>query len=303
MRAGAYFIGRTEGTIEHPYNGTSRLYSSQLLDGATLDKPTYEHCTFANISFKETKMKGGHFANCAFVACYFRNADIRNCSFSSCRFIDCEFPKTAFSGCDFRYTRFAGCYIPFDEIEHSLPTEPNLREQIAHNLARESAALGDSRNARAYRLCQVKAREAHYVAAFRANSKWYKDHYDGLARLTAFVRYTGSILNRVLFGYGERLRVVLRNFVLATLVVFPILFYIVPGDLLMPSDVTDVSATQPSLLAVLEFSLSNAVAGALRSPIHLSGFAVRMVAAFQIFLTAIWASLVAGYVFRWSLQR
>jgi len=228
---------------------------------------------------------------------------VRSCTFSSCRFIDCEFPRASFSGCDFRYARFAGCYIPFDEIEHNLPTEPNLREHLSRNLAREAATLGDPRTARTYRLCEVNARESHYWAAVLGKSKWYRDHYDGLARAAIALRIVGSLLNRMLFGYGERLRVVIRNYATATLVVFPLLFYFMPGGLSVPLTTAGTVPSQPSLWAALEFSLSNAVAGALHSPIEAVGFPARLVAAAQIVLTAIWASLVAAYLFRWSLQR
>lgn len=303
MTAEAYFIGRTAGSLQSPYSGTDQVYGSQRLDGAAIDKPAYEHCTFANISFKNARLEGGRFVNCVFVACFFRNADVRSCNFSSCRFIDCEFPRTSFSGCDFRYTRFAGCYIPFDEIEHNLPAEPNLREQVSRNLAREAATLGDPRTARTYRLCAVEARESDYWAAVMGKSKWYRDHYDGLARAAIALRIAGSLLNRILFGYGERLRVVIRNYAIATLVLFPLLFYFMPGGLSVPPTTAGTVASPPPLWAALEFSLSNSVAGALHSPIEAVGLAARLVAAVQILLTAIWASLVAGYMFRWSLQR
>ena len=171
MTTQAYFVGRAVGKIQPPYRGEQEVYGGQLLDGSTLEKPTYEHCTFANISFKGVALEGGRFLNCAFIGCYFRKSDIKSSNFSSCRFINCEFPGASFSGCDFRYARFVNCYVPFAEIEHNLPPEPNLREELAHNLAREAAALGDSREARTYRLCEVQAREAHYWAVIMAKSK------------------------------------------------------------------------------------------------------------------------------------
>lgn len=303
MTGQAYFVGRTQGNIEPPYSGVDAVYGSQRLDGVKLDKPTYEHCTFANISFKNATLDGGRFLNCVFIACFFRRTDVRSCNFSSCRFIDCEFPGASFAGCDFRYARFAGCYIPFNEIEHNLPSEPNLREDLSRNLAREAAAFGDPRAARTYRLCQVQARESHHWAAVMAKSKWYKDHYDGLARVVVAFQVAGSVLNRMLFGYGERLRVVIRNYAIATLVLFPLLFYLLPGALSVRSASASTAGWQPTFWAALEFSLSNAVAGALHSPIEAVGWTARLIAAAQIILTAIWASLVAGYVFRWSLRR
>ena len=303
MTGEAYFIGRTAGKIQSPYTGADQIFGGQRLDGETIKKPTYEHCTFANISFKETRLVDGRFLNCVFVACFFRKTDVQSCNFSSCRFIDCEFPRTSFSSCDFRYARFAGCFIPFNEIEHSLPAEPNLRRDLSHNMAREAAMLGDARTARSYRLCEVRAREVHYLAAIKGESKWYRDHYDGFARLAVASQFIGSLVNGKLFGYGEQLRVLIRNYAIATLLFFPFLFYFMSGDLSVPTNQAGVGASQPSIWAILEFSLSNAVAGALSSPIKAVGPAARVVAAVQIVLTAIWVSLIASYVFRWSLRR
>ena len=112
MTGEAYFIGRAAGTIQTPYSGTDQIFGGQRLDGKIIEKPTYEHCTFANISFKETRLVDGRFLNCVFVACFFRKTDVQSCNFSSCRFIDCEFPSSSFSSCDFRYARFAGCDLP-----------------------------------------------------------------------------------------------------------------------------------------------------------------------------------------------
>jgi hypothetical protein len=303
MTADAYFVGRAAGKIQPPYRSSDQTFGSQRLDGVTLEQSSYEHCTFANISFKAARLDGGRFLNCAFVSCFFRKTDIRSCSFSSCRFIDCEFPDASFSGCDFRYARFAGCYVPFNEIVHNLPPEPNLREQLSHNLAREAALLGDSRTARTFRLCEVSARESHYWAAVCGKSKWYRDHYVGLAKLTTALRLVVSKINGWLFGYGERLWAVFRNYGIATFVIFPSLFYAMPDALLVPPDAIGTSGSLAAISAALEFSLSNAVAGALRSPIEAIGAAARVLAAAQIVLTAVWASLVAGYLFRWSLLR
>lgn len=298
MTTGAYFVGRTPAQIAAPYTGAQAIYGSQLLDGSTIHNASYEHCTFANISFKKVTLQGGRFLNCVFVACYFRKAELKTSSFSACRFIDCEFPDTSFSACDFRYARFIGCCVDFNEIEHSLPQEPNLRETLAHNLAREAAKLGDAVNAQAYRLEQVSAREAHLIGAFRGSSKWYRDHYDFQARLGALFQLVASFLNRLLFGYGESPVVLLRNYALATLVVFPALFSLIPDAIshrTLASDITFWNA--------LDFSVHNATAGAIDTPVIAKTIGARLLAGTESLLAAIWASLFAGYLFRWSLHR
>lgn len=302
MTAEAYFHGRATGVVQSPFKGSNQLFAGQRLDGQIITSAAYEHCTFANISFKEAKLEDGRFVNCVFVACFFRKTDIRSSNFSSCRFIDCEFPGASFSGCDFRYTRFVGCYIPVDDIEHNLPSEPNLREHLSRNLAREAALLGDPHAARRFRLLEVSAREENGWAAVIGKTKWYRDHYDIRARITTLLRLVGSVLNRVLFGYSERLWVLMRNFALATFLVFPSFYFFSIGGL---SGLTLIGTPvqQSTVWAAFEFSVKNAVVGALASQVDAVTFAVRAAAAVQIVLTAIWASLVASYLFRWSLQR
>ena len=112
MDATAYVLGRDPGTLASPFHGKDKLYAADRLDGRTVDKGEYEHCTFANISFKEAALLACRFLNCAFIGCYFRRGDLRECSFVGCKFIDCEFPRVAVQGCDFRYSRFSRCVLP-----------------------------------------------------------------------------------------------------------------------------------------------------------------------------------------------
>lgn len=304
MTAEAYFHGRAAGAIQFPFEGSDQLFAGQRLDGTTIASPTYKHCTFANISFKDAKLESGRFVNCAFVACFFRKTDVRSCSFSSCRFIDCEFPGASFSGCDFRYTRFLGCYIPVDDIEHNLPPEPNLREHLAKGLAREAASLGDPHAARRFRLLEKRAYEANGWAAVIGKTKWYRDHYDLRARTTTLLRLCGSLLNRVLFGYGERLWVMLGSFALATFLVFPAIYiYLANIAGLSGFTLAGASVQESPGWAALEFSLRNAAVGALASEIDPVTVAAHAAAVGQMLLTAIWASLVASHLFRWSIQR
>jgi len=298
----AYFHGRQPGIVTAPHNGSNQIFGGQRLDGQTIAASRYEHCTFANVSFKDCKLHGGQFVNCVFVACFFRKTDIRSCNFSSCRFIDCEFPGASFSGCDFRYTRFVGCYIVVDDIEHNLPAEPNLREHLTRNLAREAAHLGDTHTARRFRLLEVSAREANAWAAVTGKTKWYRDHYDFRARFATLLRLLGSLLNGGLFGHAERFWILLRNFAVLTLLVFP-LFYWLNASGLTGSTLSGFAVQQSPGWAALEFSVKTAVVGAFASDINAVTLGLRAIACFQIILTAVWASFVASHLFRWSVER
>jgi hypothetical protein len=179
-----------------------------------------------------------------------------------------------------------------------LPQEPNLRHALAHNLAREAAALGDASQARAYRFAQIRAREADLWGAWTGSSKWYRDHYDVQARFGALAQLIGSYLNRVLFGYGEKPVVLLRNYGISSVILFPVLFTLMPNGIShtgSPENVTFWSA--------LDFSIHNATAGVIQTPLVANTLAARLLAGIEGLLATIWVSLYAAYLFRWSLHR
>lgn len=143
MDSAPYLLGRAEALLAAPYAGADLLYVAQRLDDRELENPSFEHCTFANVSFKKATITHARFLNCTFVGCYFHRARLSSCEFMGCRFIDCNFNQLGVSSCSFKYTRFSRCFIPFEELQHSLPSEPNLRRDLARNLTIEAANLGD----------------------------------------------------------------------------------------------------------------------------------------------------------------
>ena len=167
----AYVLGRKVETLTAPFWGRGVAFGSMGLDGQTMQDSDYKHCTFANISFLKTIIQKGAFEDCVFIGCYFRRAEIRDSSFVGCRFIDCHFGHVAIKSSQFKYSSFRGCQIAFAELEHNLPPEPNLREELARNLSLESSRLGRSADARQYRITEIQAREADLRAAVACISK------------------------------------------------------------------------------------------------------------------------------------
>jgi hypothetical protein len=222
-----YLIGRDK--TSYPCDGDpikDRLFVAQRLDDTTMVDRRFYHCTFANISFKDVELKKCEFLDCAFLNCYFRRSQMHDCKFVGCKFYGCEFPKISVQACDFKYSRFSGCVIPYAEMEHNLPSEPNLREELTGILAHASEMLGLTKEARGYRLQSIYARENHLWAAVRAASSWYKDHYPGMRRFGALFMFLVSKANGILWGYGERWVVLLRNLLLMTFGFFPLLLWI-----------------------------------------------------------------------------
>jgi uncharacterized protein YjbI with pentapeptide repeats len=143
MENSIYLEGRTLKKLgEADKSSKDAAFTSDRLDDGDFFEYSFEHCTFANISFKKAKIAKSEFTNCIFIGCYFRRSDLSETSFIGCRFIDCAFPKTNIKCCNFDYSTFNNCFIPFYEIEYSLPGAPNLREDLARNLSVESAKIG-----------------------------------------------------------------------------------------------------------------------------------------------------------------
>lgn len=228
---GSYLVGRKSGAWPAPTTAAKdMLFAAIRKDGETLEGMEFEHCTFANVSFKEVSLKQCRFTDCAFLNCYFRKCEMAGSSFIGCKFVSCEFPKLTVQSCDFKFSRFEGCSIAFAEMEHSLPREPNLREELARGLAIASDALGFRGDGRRYRLAAIQAEEEHLRAAIFGNSEWYQRHYTGLRKLKALVQFLASRANGLVWGHGEKWHVLVGNLLVLALVVFPAALWFLARD-------------------------------------------------------------------------
>ena len=207
------------------------IFAAVRKDNETLEGLEFQHCTFANVSFKEAKVRHCRFIDCVFLGCYFRKSEMAGSTFVGCKFLSCEFPKVIIQSCDFKYSRFENCALPFDEMEHSLPREPNLREELANGLAIAADALGLQRDSLQYRLVAIQAKEEHLYAAVVSQSEWYQRHYPGLRKLSALGQLLVSYANGAVWGYGEKPLVLIRNILLLALVVFPFVLWFARGSL------------------------------------------------------------------------
>jgi hypothetical protein len=243
---GAYLVGRER--VNFPEDGdadsvTDKMIAAQRLDLTKIKNRRVSHCTFANVSFKEAELTNSEFLDCAFINCYFRKTRLVNCRFIGSKFYDCEFPRVAVQSCDFKYARFFNCGIPYDEMEHNLPSEPNLREELTAGMALAAETVGSTKDARNYRLAAVAAREDHLTAAVLAASTWYKEHYPPLRRLAACAQLFSSKINGLLWGHGERPGVLLRNLLVLAVIVFPYLLWVNGGSSVTVGDVLWLSVT------------------------------------------------------------
>ena len=291
-----YVTGRPVAKIERPYNGEDHTFAAQRLDRSEIRLARYRHCTFVNVSFKEALLKECVFDDCVFVGCYFRRARVRDCVFKGCRFYDCEFPRISLVGCRLFYVRFSGCQVPFRAMYNSLPPEPNLREELCRNLARQSSVLGLTDDARRYRRIENASRENHLKSGFLGESDWYRRHFVGVQRLRAFANWTWSKVNRLLWGYCESGTKLAANFMVSTIAVFPTLYWLLDdGDTLKESG--------DSAVPYVLLSLSAATPASFRDLGAVDTWPFLVSMSFQGLYSVVLIAMFAAFLFRWSSRQ
>ncbi|WP_421843676.1 pentapeptide repeat-containing protein [Mycobacterium sp.] len=228
---GAYLVGREIATELPPGQcGTDRLYAAIRADESTFKNVKFKHCTFANVSFKNCVFKQAEFSDCAFIDCYFRATRLEKCTFAGCKFLGSDLSKIDIRSCDFRYyNSFVSCFIKHAQLKESLPSEGNLKAHLCENLAKEAKKAGFRYDEELYRQDGAKALEGHLRDAVRGAAPWFKEHYKGIERVVAARKWGASRLRGYAWGYRRSWLVVLRNWAVLTLLVFPVLFLCGPG--------------------------------------------------------------------------
>jgi hypothetical protein len=174
--------------------------------------------TFASIGFKESIFEFISLAHCVFIDCYFKRAKFNNVDFTGCIFINCNFEGAIFARCDFRYVKFENCFVKFEDLVNNLPTEVNLRWHLCRDISIECLHKGDIEEYRKYFFEEKRASERHYfkVLVHKNDDIYYKKYnwVDGLKGIGAFIF---SKLNKILWGYGEKLSRLIDNIIIVIL--------------------------------------------------------------------------------------
>jgi hypothetical protein len=294
----AYMIGRN--ATKYPCSEdpmVDLLFAGQRLDGMTISDRKFQHCTFSNISFKDVELNHTEFLDCTFIGCYFRKSKIQNCIFPGSKFISCQFPKISVQACNFSYVSFENCVMPFAEMEFNLPSEPNLGQELSSNLAHAAETLGLTKEACDYKLYSIKANETHLWAAVCSRTTWYQTHYPGINRFFAFIKYLSSKINGLLWGHGERLGIVLRNFVVLTFLIIPFFLW------LSRSGISTPGKTEPNFFDLEGLSVSTILAVSGISDLVATSEWARVILLAEKFCGLILAGLFITILFRTIVRR
>jgi len=285
------------------------VFGAQLLDNLELSDVRFKHCTFVNISFKDANVLRCTFLNCVFVACYFHRASVENCIFTACRFIDSDLHKIKFFACTLNYIQFRGCYLRFKEIATQLPKEQNNVMLMCRNLAAEAAAAGDNYEASQYRKQEIAAHELDLWRTVIGYDQHYKDHHDSFERIAALWQVAISKLNGILFGYAESVSILVRNFLIASLALFPVWYYALREQFTPIASGSSPSTLPPTSAPIgfwdcFTYSLDRVVPGGSLSTIKpTTASMAAIVAATESIFAVVLAGLIVTYTFRWSSRK
>lgn len=143
-----------------------------------------------------------------------------------CTFINCNFDMAKFSNCDFRYATFENCYIPFNQMYKNLPHgQENLCADICKNLSIQCLKLGMVEDYKSYLFEERASGEIHsWKKMFHENNSYYARYnfFDGIKGISEYARSKAS---KLVWGYGERMSVLLRNMLIAVFSYAAIYFF------------------------------------------------------------------------------
>lgn len=227
-----YLLNRSIANLHEA--SSSEIIENNIYANERHDKKEYNHLviqnsTFATMGFKLNKFNDCSFRYCIFINCYFRGAYFNNVIFNGCKFIDCNFASTSYINCDFTYASFKGCYIEYDALRDSLPREGNLRWALCTNLSIECLNLGSYDNYRKYYFEEMKATEEKNIEIILRRQSYYKSKYGSWNAFIALLNLIISKINKIFWGYGERISTLIFN--IFVVILFFSIYYFNAGDI------------------------------------------------------------------------
>lgn len=297
MSGAAYLVGRTPGTLSSAAGAVDTLFAAQRVDGAKMQNLTFEHCTFANVSFKSAEFQALTFSDCTFVGCYFRDTKIYSTNFRGCRFIDSDLTKVDLRTCDLRYyNHFENSRMGYALIHDSLPPEGNLRAHLCSNLADEARKAGEMLDCDRFRQEAARARETHLWSAVTHKTPFFQSKYVGFSRVEALMEWAASKVRGRLWGYKRSWLVILRNWLVLNLAIFPLAFFLVRGGVQRNNQ-------QASISDLWIGSLGNTLPGSGISDVKFVTGPAQFVAFLEVLSAVVFGALLAALIFRSVFER
>ena len=204
--------------------GENFLFQDENMDALKVSAVNIRLSTFQRIGIKKAEFSGGNLTQSIFENVYGREAVFRNVNFTGSIFRNCNFQKATFQSCDFRYCYFYNCLLPDEEMKACLPSEPNLKKELACNLKMNYLGIGKKSTADTFLGIEIQASEDLLLEIFKSKTSYYKDQYDLLDRLDSLRKYFVSKLAGLIWGYGYRYWMLLCSYLVFMILLATIVF-------------------------------------------------------------------------------
>ena len=201
------------------------VFSDAVQDDLRVANSMLWACVFHRIGARDASFEQSSLTQCFFEDTYLRKARFRDVDLTGSTFKNCNLEKATFQGCNFRYCTFQTTRLNPDEIIGCLPVEPNIKRDLARNLRKNFEALGDKVTSDVFLNLEIEAYEQELLGAFRRKTEYYRSHYSNVDQVVAGLRYLGSKLSGIVWGYGHRVRRLLASYAILSLMFATITYF------------------------------------------------------------------------------
>lgn len=174
--------------------GSARKLSRLEFSGRYLCDIEGKEVTYSDCNFSYSVIERGYFHKAIFINCKFIGARIRESIFRS----------ATFENCDFSYIDFHRCVLPVPQLLANLPTYPNVRWELLHNLRANAHSIGDTKWDSDIVYHEACTEIEHWRGIANAGAGYYQK-YSMRQRLVARVHHVRLLAERYVWGHGESL--------------------------------------------------------------------------------------------------
>ncbi|EJN29844.1 hypothetical protein PMI35_02298 [Pseudomonas sp. GM78] len=174
--------------------GTARTLSHLDFSGRYLPDIEGKKVIYSDCNFSYSIIERG----------YFHKAVFTNCKFIGARIRESIFRSATFENCDFSYVDFHRCVLPVPQILANLPTYPNVRWELLHNLRANTHSIGDTTWDADIVYHEARTEIEHWRGIANAGAGYYQK-YSLQQRLAARLHHVRLLAERYIWGHGESL--------------------------------------------------------------------------------------------------
>src|SRR4051812_16778908 len=162
-----------------------RIEQTQI-DKAFLRNVNLRWAIFRDVGFKNARFSGCNLSQVNFTDCYLRRAHFEKCDLVNSRFESCDFSQAVISESRVDFATFRNCEIGLETIKFRADATPRAMVRVCRSLKLNAMSMGNFADA------------GHLTYLEKTYERF------GYRRDKAWGQWLGSVLQDILWGYGER---------------------------------------------------------------------------------------------------